>query len=516
MSGGESRTALAARGSVYGLASKAVSLLVSFASRTVFIYVLGRYYLGVNGLYSDILSVLSFAELGFGSAMTFALYGPVARGEDELVRELLAFYRLAYRRIALVIAVAGLCVVPFLQHLVVGAESLSLPELRLYFVIFLANTVTSYFVSYKFGLVNALQRTYVRTTMETASSVACSVVQTAVLLVTGSFLAYLLANTATLVLSRVAIARWLDRSYPILAQRPARPLPAPERRRIMHEVRGLAVHQLSGVAVHATGSIVIALVPGLGVGVVGSVSNYTLIVSAVSSVMLILTESVAAGFGNLAAVETEERLRSVFDEANFVGFWLFGLAAVCMLVLLPPFIVLWVGEEYLIDSASLALILVDFYLQGQSSVYNNARIAKGEFNRDKWWSLFQAATNLAVAAALAPRIGLAGIYVGAVASRVVFVACRPLSTYRFLFGVSPCRYYLDVARYFLAVAAAGAACSAVAAPLLAQGGVPALAGALAVCLVVPNALFAALFSRSACFRSVLSRLAGLIPGGGAS
>lgn len=382
-----SRTALATKNAAFGLAGQVINLLVSFASRTVFIYLLGEYYLGVNYLFVDILNVLSFAELGFGSAMTFALYSPVAKGQNEKAQQLLYFYRNAYRVIALIVLLFGLALLPFLQYLVSDAGSITLSELRLYFLIFLANTVISYFVTYKFGLLNALQKTYIQTNFGTITTIGCALAQIVALVLTQSFLVYLLANFVVLTVSRFVLARYLNARYPILKNKPDQLLPKSEKRRILHEVKGLAVHQFSGVAVHATDSIIIAVIPTLGIVLVGAVGNYNMIITTIQGIVLVVVNSVVAGFGNLAALESKQKFREVFDETNFIGFWVFGLCAVCFFVLLPPFIELWIGETYLIDAASFTLILVNFYLQGQSVVYNNARIAKGNFNKDKWWSL---------------------------------------------------------------------------------------------------------------------------------
>ena len=506
----KSRTAYAAKNSIYGLVGKGASLLASFVSRTVFIYILGKYYLGVNGLYSEILSFLSFAELGFGSAMTFALYAPVARGEKLKIRQLMQFYKLVYRGIAAVILVFGIALTPFLQYIVTGAEGLSLFELRLYFLIFLANTVATYFVIYKYGYVNALQETYVTTNIETVTSLVCVAVQLCTLLVTWDFLAYLLANTGALIASRFAIAFYLNRRYPILKERPAEPLPSADRKGIFNEVKGLAVHQFSGVAVHATDSIIISAVPTLGVAVVGAVSNYNLLINAVSSVVVILFNGVVAGFGNLAVTSGKEYFEQVFKEANFINFWIYGLCTACFFVLLTPFVQLWVGDDYVIDAVSLALIILNFYLQGQSTIYNNARIAKGNFNMDKWWSLFQAVVNLVVSIVAAIHLGLVGVYIGTVVSRLVFVISRPGCTYRFLFGKSPARYFTKLTIYLFAVILATTLCWAACMPLLANLGWLTFAVSVVVCLTVPNVIFFLLFRKTPEFSAFTVRILGLI------
>ncbi|WP_143758279.1 lipopolysaccharide biosynthesis protein [[Collinsella] massiliensis] len=507
-----SRTVFAAKNSFYGLIGKAAGLIVSFVSRTIFIYALGQYYLGVNGLYTDILNMLSFAELGFGSAMTFALYGPVARNEERRVGELLSFYKKTYRIIALVITVLGIGLVPFLQYIIRGADSLSLFELRLYFLIFLANTVVTYFVSYKYGLLNAMQRTYLQTNLETLTTVTSAAIQIVALLLTSSFLVYLLSNTITLIISRVLIARYLNRKYPLLTRYPNASLPRAERKKIIHEVQGLAVHQFASVAVYATDSIIISAIPTLGIAVVGAVSNYNMIINAISGIVIVVLNGAVAGFGNLAISSSKKRFLDVFKEANFIDFWIYGVCTVSLFVLLPPFIELWIGENYLIDRASFLLILVNFYLQGQSTIYNNARIAKGNFNMDKNWALAQALTNLVVSTICALHFGLVGVYMGTVASRLVLFISRPCVTYRFLFDEGPIRYFITSAKYFIAVSIAAGLCFYSCEIVIGMLSLTWLSFmlAIAICVIEANLFFYIVFSKNQEFSEFKIRLQRLI------
>ena len=507
-----SRTAFAAKSSVYGVVGKVISLLASFISRTVFIYVLGKYYLGVNGLYTEILSFLSFAELGFGSAMTFALYGPVERKEDEKIRELMQFYKVTYRIIAIIVLLLGLAVTPFLPFIINGAEGLSLFELRLYYLIFLTNTVTTYFVIYKYGYSNARQETYISTNIETVTNLVCVVVQLAALVIARSFLVYLLSNTLTLILSRFFVAFYLNHRYPILKERPERALPLGDRREILNEVKGLAVHQFAGVAIHATDSIIISAIPSLGVAVVGAVSNYNLVINAVSGIVLIVFNSVVAGFGNLAVTATKERFECVFSEANFINFWIYGLCTVCFVVLLSPFVKLWAGFEYAIDAGSLALIILNFYLQGQCTIYNNARIAKGNFNVDKWWSFLQAIINLVISVIAGMKLGLIGVYIGTIASRLFFAIARPCSTYRFLFGRSCLNYFKRAGFYLFVVVSATILCWLLCLVPLAKLNWGSLIVAFLICFVVANTLFLIVFHKSSEMKSVISRIRTILKG----
>ena len=125
---GNSRTEYIAKNSLFGLVNKALTLVLGFISRSVFIYFIDITYLGVNGLYSEILQMLSLVELGFGSALIFALYKPVADNDQEKTVKLLDFYKKTYRIIALIMTVIGISFVPFLQYIVKGADNLTIGQ----------------------------------------------------------------------------------------------------------------------------------------------------------------------------------------------------------------------------------------------------------------------------------------------------------------------------------------------------------------------------------------------------
>jgi len=146
----------AERNIFFGIIGNIVSFILGFISRTVFIHNLSVTYLGVNGLYTNILSVLSLAELGIGTAMNYSLYKPVAENNYETIKTLMQLYKKIYRIIAIIITVAGLILLPFLKFIIKDPGNISQNELFLYYLIFLFNTVSTYFVSYKYSLVKEL------------------------------------------------------------------------------------------------------------------------------------------------------------------------------------------------------------------------------------------------------------------------------------------------------------------------------------------------------------------------
>ena len=450
------RTEAVIKNSLWGVINKVVNMLLNFASRTIFIYFLGVTYLGVSGLYSEILAMLSLTELGFGTALLVAMYKPIADNDRERVLQLLDFYKKTYRVIALIIASVGIALVPFLQYIVKGADSLTLQNLRLYFIIYLANTVIGYFVSYKFCYVNALQKNYMAANFTLITNIVTIVVQCVAIWITKSFLAYLLTQTILLTASKFVKALYFNKKFPILKERPDRPLTKEEQKPIYKEVKNLAIHQFSTVAIHSTDNIIISTLTGLGVTAVGLVSNYTLLINAVTGFIVIFFSALITSFGNLVSTSTTEHYRKTFLDLNFINFWLYGFSSIAFLVLVPPFITLWLGAEYLIDNASFILIVLNAYLLGQFLVYNNARGVKGNFGKDKWLSLSEALINLIVSVICAYYLGLVGVYIGTIASKVFYTIARPIATYRFMTDKSPWDYFSRFLKYFGATVFAGA------------------------------------------------------------
>ena len=159
-----SRVNKSLKNTIFGMVGLFCSLIVSFVSRSIFIKILGVEYNGVNGLFSNILNVLSLAELGFASSIAYALYRPLAENDEKSTAVLMHYFAKVYRTIAIVVGVAGCCCIPFLQYLIsedISELSFTLTELRIYFGMYLTNTVCSYLLAYKRTIITADQNSYI-------------------------------------------------------------------------------------------------------------------------------------------------------------------------------------------------------------------------------------------------------------------------------------------------------------------------------------------------------------------
>ena len=178
-----------------GFLGRVLTILLNFVVRTIFIYCLNEAYLSVNGLYSNILTVLSLAELGFGSAMVYRMYAPVAVKDYQKIAALLRFYKKIYAIIGAVIFGLGLCVIPFMDYIIKDKPDVS--GLTLYYILFLINTTISYwFASYKASVLYADQKEYIKTNVQNTTTILQSALQIVLLLIFRKYLLYLLIQLA--------------------------------------------------------------------------------------------------------------------------------------------------------------------------------------------------------------------------------------------------------------------------------------------------------------------------------
>ena len=167
-----------------------VAILMGFFTRVVFTRTLSEGYVGINGLFTDILNILSLSELGVGTAITFALYEPIARKDVKKQQILMRMFRSCYRMTAVFVLAAGLLLIPFLDILMKDRPDVD--HLLLIYLLYLFNSVISYLLIYKKTLVSAHQMNYLTVLYHNGFLVLQDVCQILVLLLTGNFILFLI------------------------------------------------------------------------------------------------------------------------------------------------------------------------------------------------------------------------------------------------------------------------------------------------------------------------------------
>ncbi len=185
----KSRTEYSVLNIITGLGGYALNTVLGLVCRMVFTRTLSAEYLGVSGLFTNILSMLSLAELGIGSAIVYALYKPLAVDDKEKVASLVKFYGQCYRVIGVAVAVIGVALMPFL-HLLIDEPNIQ-ENIYLLYGLYLFNAASTYFFSYRASLLMAAQQNYIVTGVNYIITVAQSV-QIIWLFATHHYIGYLI------------------------------------------------------------------------------------------------------------------------------------------------------------------------------------------------------------------------------------------------------------------------------------------------------------------------------------
>lgn len=398
-----------------GLFSQLISVILSFVVRTVFIKYLSEDYLGINGLFTNILTVLSLAELGFGTAMVYSMYKPLAENDVEKLKSLMKLYKKVYLWIGIVVAICGISIIPFMDYLI--KDKPDVDNLTLIYLMFLVNSVFSYFYAYKRSILSADQKQYVISQYRYIFIVIKSVFQISILIILNDFIIYLGIQIVMTLLENIFLSQKVDRLYPFLKEKNIEKLPTGEMKKIVEDVKALMISKFGSVILNGTDNIIISKY--VGVAAVGLLSNYTLITGALVMVLSQVSSAITGSIGNYVAKENKDSQYKLFKTVDFCMFWIYGFATICLIVLLNPFIELWIGKKYILNESTIIVLSVNFLISGIMTSLWTFRSTMGLFVQGKYRAIIVAGLNIVVSIVLAKELGIVGVLLGTTISRVL-------------------------------------------------------------------------------------------------
>ncbi len=387
----KSRTKLSTYNSISASVAQLLTLLASFVSRTIFIKVLGEQYLGLNGLFVNILNLLSFAELGIGAAITYSLYEPIAKKDENAILGLMQLYRKVYHAIALLIFVIGMIITPFLKYMINGSTS-DVGNIHIAFILFLLNTVFSYLWNYKRSIFFANQEGYVNSLNTLIFQVGAQIIQIIFLFVYPSYYLYLIIQVLLTVTSNLQISKLADRRYPFLKSRKNVEVPSKVISYIKRNVIGMVSSKLGGIVVNGTDNILLSA--GLGLSTVGIYSNYTLILNGMNSVINQGISAVTASIGNMQVTESKAKQRIIFYKYSHLTGLVGLFISVGLSSFFSPFISLWVGSNYILSNFTTWTIVLGFFVAELRQANINFTNAYGLYWEQRKKPIFESIVNL--------------------------------------------------------------------------------------------------------------------------
>lgn len=436
-----------------GIAGYVVNTVVGFVCRIVFVRCLAAEYLGVSGLFSNILTMLSLAELGIGSAIAYALYKPIADKNEMKIASLMQFYKSAYRLIGGIVAIIGLAMIPFLKFIINEPPAIK-ENLYVLYLLYLFNAVFSYYFSYRCTLFTAMQRDYVVKGFNYVITTVQSIIQVIYLLVTREFLGYLIIQIAGNVIYNIWISCKAGKDYVYIKNKKTVPLSETEKKHLLKDVKALAVYKVTGVLVNNTDNLVITYFNGLIS--VGLASNYVLFSNTLNVLIQQIFNSLTGSVGNLNATESEERRLEFFKAMNMANFWLYGLGAIGIALVSGDLVNLFYGSKFIMNIQIPIILAINFYMIGMQITVYTFKSTLGLFKYGQYILIFTAIINLVLDVILGKKLGVFGIYLAtAIARLLTNTWYEPYALYRYGFKKSPFEYLIRYVKYFVVLLIAG-------------------------------------------------------------
>lgn len=433
------RTKNATRNIIFGTFYRLIATIGPFAVRTVMLYFLGVDYLGLNSLFTSLLSFLSLAELGVGSAMVYAMYKPIAEDDIDSICALLSLYKKLYRIIGCIILGIGFCLLPFIDKLVNGTVPNDI-NLYLLYAIYLINTVVSYFLfGYKQSILMAYQRNDIISKLSLIIQLVMYITQIGALVSCKNYYIYIILLPIFTIITNLVNSIFVDKLYPQISCKGK--VDDETVKSIKKNVLSLIGSKLSNTVLHSSDNLVLSMF--IGLSVVAIYGNYYYIINAVVGFTEVIYTSLTAGLGNSIVIESVEKNHDDFNVLSFLNTWLVIWCSTCFLCLMQPFMIVWVGKELLFPFEMVILFVVYFYLYQINKIVLTYKDAAGLWWQDRFRPYVVMGTNLVLNIITVQIIGVYGVIISTIVSFIISIPWSTYTVFKYLLGKGIKAYYLN-------------------------------------------------------------------------
>ncbi len=422
-----------------------LSMGLGFISQAIFVRTLGTEYLGINGLFNNIFSMLSVVELGIGSAIIYNLYKPVAKNDNEQIKSLMQFYKKCYRAIAIIIFLLSILLIPFLT-VIVGKTTISNKTIIIIYLLFMIDIVCSYLLTYKRSILYANQKNYIIDIVHIFYLFFLNSIQILILLNSKNYLFYLSFKILMRLLENLILTFIANKKYPYLMDKQIYKIEKSLVNNIIKKVKGLFIHKIGVFLVAGTDNLIISTF--LGVNYVGLYSNYFMIINSLNTLIGQIFASLKSSVGNLIVTSSKDKVYDIYKKMQFLNFWLAMISSVGIFVVMESFIKVWVGEQYILSKYVLLVLTINNYVYITKLCISSFKEAAGIFYEDRIVPIIESVVNISLSIVFLKLFGLAGVFMGTIMTYLItHVYTYPKIVYKKIFDKKYGQYFKDIYIY---------------------------------------------------------------------
>lgn len=478
-----------------------LNTLLGFWNRKVFLSVLGAELLGVNSLFSDVLMLFSFADLGIGTAITFALYKPIAEQDTNKIQSLLGFYRKVYCYVIASLTVISILFLPFLESL---QTSIPLCDLTVYYLIFQLDNILGYICAYRETYLIAYQRERDLTMITSCVTMFRVIVQIVSLKYFANFYVYLFLRLFSAIVAKIFINIYVLKYFPETKLKKVEPLSREEETTIFKKAKAMLIQRLGNLAINQTDSLIVSYM--IDVTQWGLVSNYLMLKNAIATVTSKIYSSVLPSVGDLMATEGKKKQLETLYMYDLFNAWMCTFCFAALSALSTPFVELNFGLGLEVEYYTVNMLFFSFFMDGMLATITTFREASGAVEKDKWYFIVAAVVNLIASVLFVSTIGLPGVYLGTIIAMLILMVSNSIIFFRNQYNESGIPYLCSLFRKMLLAIAICFVTHWLCESIRAQIGLTLWSFAIITIIVaiVPNALFILAFLRDPYLKKVIS------------
>ena len=492
---------------ITAVGSNIITIIVGLVAQAIFIKILGSEYLGLNGLFSNIISMLGIVELGIGSAIIYNMYKPIAEKDTEKIKSLMKFYKKSYNIITFIIACIGILIIPFIKYIVDIKSVTADINVYIVYLLFLSETICSYILSYKRSILYADQKEYITNITHIGYTIVVNTLQLISLYLIHNYYLYLIIKIMMRLMENIVISIIVAKKYEYLNNKNIESLDKQTEKDIFQKIKALFFHKIGTFIVSGTDNIIISKY--LGLVTVGLYSNYFLIINAVQTVLNHFVSATKASVGNLLVTESKKKQFEIFDKIRFMNFWLSCFSSICIFVIMDSFITIWIGYKFVLPTKVLLVLVINFFIVSSRSAYGAFKEAAGIFYEDRFIPIIESLLNIVLSIIFVKKFGLMGVFMGTVASGLVlWCYSYPKYVYKNLFGRSYYDYIKETIYYLIVFVLIAGFSYSLAILISFENIYLQFISNVLIALIVPNVIMLLLFSKDENFKYFINMLKG--------
>lgn len=423
------RTQKATINFIASISGYVITVLCGFITRNIIVRYIGIEMVGIGQLFSTLLLMLSYSQLGLETSIVFGLYVPINKNDQQAIYSILQYYKKVFRCVAIGILVLTLILLP-LVSLIIGPDGNGW-HIRLILVLYGMNSAATYILAYKRCILIASQKRFISSLFTDCFSFMELVVQALVIILTQNYILYLLVNF--FVLGNVAVSLYVDKKFPLESVDKSLGLDEETKSHFDKITVALIEQKLGIVVIFALSALLMSYFTNMQT--VGMFSNYEMIINGLQAGLMLFYQSMIAGVGNVMATENTKVVKKTWKTVNFLSFWVCSIATLCFFNLSSIFVGMWLGDAYVFSRKSTLLLGLTLFVNGMRYPVVMFKDAAGLQWYDRRRPILEIMINLCVSIVLVKLMGgLDALLLGRLLSIVLSSAwIEPYMLYKHLF-----------------------------------------------------------------------------------